>query len=285
MSLWIYQLLTGLSFGMLLFIFSAGLALIYGVMRILNLAHGAFYAIAAWVAIQVAGYSGSLLLAAVCGIVAVVVIGVLIERCLLRRIPGDELPQALMTFGLMLILGDLALWIWGGTPQTLARPDWLAGPVRIVGVVFPAYRLFVIAIGLLIGALLWHVQARTRMGAMIRAIADDVETARTMGINVTVFSSGAFAMGTALAALGGIVGGPIVGVHIGTELEVLLLSFVVVIIGGLGSLPGAFAGAMIVGLLDTLGKALVPDFALFTLFVPMALILAIRPTGLFGREQ
>lgn len=285
MSFWIYQLLVGLSFGMLLFISSAGLALIYGVMRILNLAHGAFYAIAAWLAIQVAGYSGSLWLAAVCGIAATVFIGILIERYLLRRIAGDELPQALMTFGLMLILGDFALWAWGGTPQTLARPDWLTGPVRVAGVAFPAYRLFVIAVGVLVGALLWYLQARTRVGAMVRAVADDVETARSLGINVTVFSSGAFAMGTALAALGGIVGGPIVGVHIGTELEVLLLSFVVVIIGGLGSLPGAFAGAMIVGLLDTLGKALVPDFALFTLFVPMALILAIRPTGLFGREQ
>ena len=284
MSLWIYQLLTGLSFGMLLFIFSAGLALIYGVMRILNLAHGAFYAIAAWVAIQVAGYSGSLLLAAVCGIVAVVVIGVLIERCLLRRIPGDELPQALMTFGLMLILGDLALWTWGGTPQTLARSDWLMGPVRVVEVIFPAYRLFVIAVGVLVGALLWYVQARTRIGVMVRAVADDMETARGMGINVSLLSSGAFATGAALAVLGGIVGGPIVGVHVGTELEVLLLSFVVVIIGGLGSLSGAFAGAIIVGLLDTIGKTLVPDFALFTLFVPMVLILAIRPTGLFGRE-
>lgn len=284
MSFWIYQLLAGLSFGMLLFIFSAGLALIHGVMRILNLAHGAFYALAAWVAIQVAGYSGSVLLAALCGIVMAVFIGVLIERYLLRRIPPDELPQALMTFGLMLILSDLALWIWGGTPQTLARPDWLSGPVRFAGVIFPAYRLFVIAVGALVGALLWYVQARTRMGAMVRAIADDVETARGMGINVSLLSSGAFATGTALAALGGIVGGPIVGVHVGTELEVLLLSFVVVIIGGLGSLPGAFVGAIIVGLVDTLGKALVPDFALFTLFAPMALILAIRPTGLFGRE-
>jgi branched-chain amino acid transport system permease protein len=284
MSFWIYQLLVGLSFGMLLFISSAGLALIYGVMRILNLAHGAFYAIAAWLAIQVAGYSGSLWLAAVCGIAATVFIGILIERYLLRRIAGDELPQALMTFGLMLILGDFALWAWGGTPQTLARPDWLTGPVRVAGVAFPAYRLFVIAVGVLVGALLWYLQARTRVGAMVRAVADDVETARSLGINVSLLSSGAFATGTALAALGGIVGGPIVGVHVGTELEVLLLSFVVVIIGGLGSLPGAFVGAIIVGLVDTLGKALVPDFALFTLFAPMALILAVRPTGLFGRE-
>lgn len=284
MSFWIYQLLVGLSFGMLLFISSAGLALIYGVMRILNLAHGAFYAIAAWLAIQVAGYSGSLWLAAVCGIAATVFIGILIERYLLRRIAGDELPQALMTFGLMLILGDFALWAWGGTPQTLARPDWLTGPVRVAGVAFPAYRLFVIAVGVLVGALLWYLQARTRVGAMVRAVADDVETARSLGINVSLLSSGAFTTGTALAALGGIVGGPIVGVHVGTELEVLLLSFVVVIIGGLGSLPGAFVGAIIVGLVDTLGKALVPDFALFTLFAPMALILAVRPTGLFGRE-
>jgi branched-chain amino acid transport system permease protein len=284
MSFWLYQLLTGLSFGMLLFISSAGLAMIFGVMRILNLAHGAFYAVGAWMAIAVAGWTGSLLLAAMGGIATAMVIGFAVERYLLRRTPADELPQALLTFGIMLMLGDLALWIWGGTPRTLARPEWLMGPVRIAGMVFPSYRLFVIALGVTIAGLLWYLQARTRIGAMMRAATDDAETARSVGINVSLLSSGVFAIGAGLAGLGGIVGGPIVGVHVGTELDVLLLSFVVVVIGGLGSLAGSFVGAIVVGLLDSLGKALLPDFALFTVFAPMALILALRPRGLFGRE-
>ena len=285
MSFWLYQLLAGLSFAMLLFISSAGLALIFGVMRVLNLAHGAFYAVGAWVAIALAGWTGSLLLAAMGGIATAMAIGFAIERILLSRTPAEELPQALLTFGIMLMLGDLALWIWGGTPRTLARPEWLSGPVRVADIVFPSYRLFVIALGVTIAGLLWYLQARTRIGAMIRAAADDAETARGVGINVPRLSSGVFTVGAGLAALGGIGGGPIIGGHGGTELGVLLLAFVVVIIGGLGSLAGSFVGAIVVGLVDTLGKALLPDLALFTLFAPMALILALRPTGLFGRQQ
>lgn len=285
MSFWIYQLVSGLSFGMLLFLLSAGLALIFGVTQILNLAHGAFYALGVWIAYSVVSRTGSFLLATVAGVAAVALISVVIERFLLRRLPRDELPQALMTFGLMLMLGDAALWIWGGTPQTLPRPEWLAGSANISGFVFPSYRLFVIAVGIVVGAALWYVQVKTRVGALIRATIDDAEVAQTTGINVSVLSTATFAVGAILAAFGGIIGGPILGVHVGTELDVLLLSFVVVIIGGLGSLQGAFIGAIIVGLLDSIGKAVIPDFAMFTLFVPMALILAIRPNGLMGRSS
>ena len=265
MSFWLYQLLAGLSFAMLLFISSAGLALKAFCYQIRK---------------NIGAY-----VAAMGGIATAMAIGFAIERILLSRTPAEELPQALLTFGIMLMLGDLALWIWGGTPRTLARPEWLSGPVRVAGIVFPSYRLFVIALGVTIAGLLWYLQARTRIGTMIRAAADDAETARGVGINVPRLSSGVFTVGAGLAALGGIVGGPIIGVHVGTELDVLLLSFVVVIIGGLGSLAGSFVGAIVVGLVDTLGKALLPDFALFTLFAPMALILALRPTGLFGRQQ
>ncbi|OXR48224.1 branched-chain amino acid ABC transporter permease [Pusillimonas sp. T2] len=282
MDFWLYQLLNGLSFGMLLFLLSAGLALIFGVMRILNLAHGVFYAFGVWVAIAVYGHTNSFWLALLAGIGVVTLIGIFIERVLLRRIPHDELPQALMTFGLMLIIGDLALWIWGGTPQTLPRPEWLAGPIQVADYYFPAYRVFMIVVGIVIGALLWYVQSNTRVGALIRAAIDDAEIAQSTGINVSLLSTATFAIGAALAAFGGIVGGPILGVHVGLELEVLLLAFVVVIIGGLGSLKGAFVGAIIVGMLDSLGKTLIPEFALFTLFVPMALILIFRPNGLMG---
>jgi branched-chain amino acid transport system permease protein len=197
-------------------------------------------------------------------------------------VPREELPQALLTFGFLLIVGDVALWVWGGTPQTLPRPDMFAQSVRLGALVFPSYRLFVIVVGAVAGVALWLLQEHTRLGAMLRAAIDDPEIARTTGINVSRLATGVFAFGAGLAALGGIIGGPLLGVYPGADFEILLLAFVVVIIGGLGSLKGAFFGGLLVGLLDNFGKALFPEFALFTIFAPMALILAVRPTGLFG---
>jgi branched-chain amino acid transport system permease protein len=188
----------------------------------------------------------------------------------------------LLTFGFLLIVGDVALWVWGGTPQTLPRPEAFSKSVRLGELVFPSYRLFVIAVGAVVGVALWLLQEHTRLGAMIRAAIDDPEIARTTGINVSGLATGVFAFGAGLAALGGIIGGPLLGVYPGADFEILLLAFVVVIIGGLGSLKGAFFGGLLVGLLDNFGKALFPEFALFTIFAPMALILAVRPTGLFG---
>ena len=282
MTFWTIQTLNGLSFGMLLFLLAAGLSLIFGLMRILNLAHGSYYVLGAYVALSVVQATGSLLLAALAGIVAVVILGIVMERVLLRRLPTEELPQALMTFGLLLIIGDVALAIWGGTPQTLPRPDALSKSLRIGPLVFPSYRLFVIGVGAVVGVLLWAFQERTKVGAMIRAAIDDAEIARATGINVSVLSTAIFALGAGLAALGGIIGGPLLGVYPGADFEILLLAFVVVIVGGLGSLKGALFGGLLVGLLDNFGKALFPELAMFTIFAPMAIILAVRPTGLFG---
>ncbi len=282
MNFYLIQVFNGVSFGMLLFLLAAGLSLIYGVMRILNLAHGSYYILGAYVALSVVQATDSLLLAAAAGIVVVTLFGVAMERLFLRRVPREELPQALLTFGFLLIAGDLALWIWGGTPQTLPKPDALGTSLHVGTLFFPAYRVFVIAVGALIGLSLWFLQERTKLGAMIRAAIDDAEIARTTGINVSLLSTLVFALGAALAALGGIIGGPLLGVYPGADFEILLLAFVVVIIGGLGSLKGALLGALLVGLLDNFGKALFPEFALFTIFAPMAIILAVRPTGLFG---
>jgi branched-chain amino acid transport system permease protein len=282
MIFWAIQVLNGVSFGMLLFLLAAGLSLIFGLMRILNLAHGSYYALGAYVALSVVHATGSLLLAAAVGVAAVTALGVVMERVFLRRLPRDELPQALLTFGFLLILGDASLWIWGGTPQTLPRPEAFAGSLRLGPLIFPSYRLFVIAMGAAAGLGLWALQERTTLGAMIRAAIDDAEMARAVGVNVSLLSTGVFALGAALAALGGIVGGPLLGVYPGADFEILLLAFVVVIVGGLGSLKGAFLGALLVGLLDNFGKVLLPELALFTIFAPMALILAVRPTGLFG---
>ena len=282
MTFWAIQTLNGVSFGMLLFLLAAGLSLIFGLMKILNLAHGSYYALGTYVALSVVGWTGSFLLAAVAGTATVVVLGILMERVFLRRLPREELPQALLTFGFLLIVGDVSLWIWGGTPQTLPKPEVFARSVRLGPLIFPSYRLFVIAVGVVVGLALWFLQERTRLGAMLRAAIDDADIARATGINVSLLSTGLFAFGAALAALGGIIGGPLLGVYPGADFEILLLAFVVVIIGGLGSLKGAFFGGLLVGLLDNFGKALFPQAAMFTIFAPMAIILAVRPSGLFG---
>jgi branched-chain amino acid transport system permease protein len=281
-SFWALQLLNGLSFGMLLFLLAAGLSLIHGLMRILNLAHGSYYVLGAYVALSVVHVTENLAVATLAGVTVVTALGIAMERVFLRRVPHDELPQALLTFGFLLIFGDIALWTWGGTPQSLPKPEMLAASVRLGPVMFPSYRLFVLVVGAAVGITLWLLQERTKLGAMVRAAIDDAEIARATGINVSRLNTGVFAVGAALAALGGIMAGPVLGVYPGADFEVLLLAFVVVIIGGLGSLKGAFVGGLLVGCLDNFGKALFPEFALFTIFAPMALILAVRPTGLFG---
>jgi branched-chain amino acid transport system permease protein len=283
LSFWLFQLLNGLSFGMLLFLLAAGLSLIFGLMRILNLAHGSYYLLGAYVALSVVEATGSLAVATLAGVAAVVSLGVVMERVFLRRLPRhEELPQALLTFGFLLIVGDLSLWIWGGTPKSLPKPDLLAASVRLGPIVFPSYRLFLIAVGAVVGLALWFLQERTKLGAMVRAAIDDAEIAQATGINVSLLSTSVFAVGAALAALGGIMAGPVLGMYPGADFEVLLLAFVVVIVGGLGSLKGAFVGGVLVGCLDNFGKALFPELAYFTIFAPMAVILAVRPAGLFG---
>ena len=281
-TFWTIQILNGISLGMLLFLLAAGLSLIYGLMRILNLAHGSYYLLGTYVALSVVRATGSLLLAGLVATVVVALLGIVMERVFLRRVPREELPQALLTFGWLLIVADVSLWIWGGTPETLPRPELFERSVRIGTLVFPSYRLFVIAVGVAIGVTLWALQEKTRLGAMIRAAIDDAEIARSTGIDVSRLSTAVFALGAALAALGGVIAGPLLGVYPGADFEIMLLAFVVVIIGGLGSLKGAFFGALLVGLLDNFGKALFPELALFTIFAPMALILVVRPTGLFG---
>ena len=284
MIFWITQLLNGISFGMLLFLLAAGLSLIYGLMRILNLAHGSYYLLGGYVGLTVVSVTGSFVLAALVGSVTVAFLGIVMERFFLRRFPKQELPQVLLTFGFLFIFADVALWIWGGNPQTLPKPGIFSSSIWLGSIVFPSYRLFVIATGLVIGIGLWWFQERTRVGAMIRAAVDDEEMARGVGINVSLLSTAVFGLGAFLAALGGILGGPFVGIYPGADFEVLILAFVVTIVGGLGSLKGAFIGGLLIGLLDNFGKALFPQLALFTLFAPMAIILAIRPTGLFGRR-
>ena len=280
---WITQAFNGISYGALLFLLASGLSLIFGVMRIVNLAHGSYFMLGGYVGLSVVWRTGSFLAALVAGAVAIALIGIGMERLFLRRLPGQTLGQVLMTVGFALMFQDVALLVWGGDPYTIPVPAALQGIVTAGTLRFPAYRIFIILVAVLIGAGLWVVLDRTRVGAMIRAAVDDREMAQGVGIHVPVVSLGVFALGAALAALGGVIGGGFLGVYPGADFEVLPYAFVVVIVGGLGSLPGAMVGSLLVGLLDNFGKALFPELSYFTLFAPMALILALRPTGLFGR--
>jgi len=280
---WIIQTFNGLSYGALLFLLASGLSLIFGVMRIVNLAHGSYFMLGGYVGLSVVWRTGSFTAALVAGAVAIGLIGIGMERLFLRRLSGQTLGQVLMTIGFALMFQDLALLIWGGDPYTIPLPAALQGIVTAGALRFPTYRIFIIVVATLVGAALWIVLDRTRVGAMIRAAVDDREMAQGVGIHVPVVSLGVFALGAALAALGGVIGGGFLGVYPGADFEVLPYAFVVVIVGGLGSLPGAMVGSLLVGLLDNFGKALFPELSYFTLFAPMALILALRPTGLFGR--
>jgi branched-chain amino acid transport system permease protein len=280
---WISQAFNGLSYGALLFLLASGLSLIFGVMRIVNLAHGSYFMLGGYVGLSIVWRTGSYVLALVGGALALALIGIGMQRVFLSRLPGQTLGQVLMTIGFALIFQDLALLIWGGDPYSIPVPPPLQGVIAVGALRFPRYRIFIVVVAVVVGALLWLALDRTRAGAMIRAAVDDAEMAAGVGINVPRVSLAVFALGAALAALGGVIGGGFLGVYPGADFEVLPYAFVVVIVGGLGSLPGAMVGSLLVGLLDNFGKALFPELSYFTLFAPMALILALRPTGLFGR--
>jgi branched-chain amino acid transport system permease protein len=280
---WVTQTFNGLSYGALLFLLASGLSLIFGVMRVVNLAHGSYFMLGGYIGLSVAWRTGSYVLALIAGALVMAIVGMAMERLFLRKLPGQTLGQVLMTIGFALIFQDLALLIWGGDPYSIRPPAALTGVVTAGPGRFPIYRIFIVVVAIVVGAALWLALDRTRVGAMIRAAVDDPEMAQGVGIRVPRVSLGVFALGAGLAAFGGVVGAGFLGVYPGLDFEILPYAFVVVIVGGLGSLPGAMVGSLLVGLLDNFGKALFPELSYFTLFAPMALILALKPTGLFGR--
>jgi branched-chain amino acid transport system permease protein len=278
------QTLNGLSFGALLFLLASGLSLIYGVMRIVNIAHGSYYMLGAYIGLSVILRTHSFALGAFAGAIVIGVVGLGMERIFLRKFPLQALPQMMITLGFALVFRDLALLIWGGDPYTLPSPVFLRGSTQISSVIFPIYRLFVIGVATVVALSLWLFNDKTLVGAKLRAAVDDHEMAGGVGLNVPIISGCMFGLGAFLAAFGGVMGGPIFGVYPGLDFELLSLGFVVVLVGGRGSLKGSAVGSILVGLVDNFGKALVPELSYFTLFAPMAIIVAIKPTGLFGRD-
>lgn len=278
------QSLNGLSFGAVLFFLASGFTLIFGLMRITNLAHGGFYLVGAYIGITTVGITGNWVLALFVAAAAIMFLGLFTERILLRPIRGLTKPEVLLTIGLTFVLGDLSLAIWGGDPMPVPVPSVLGGPLRIGDFAYPRYRLFVLACAVVVGALLFFVDRKTRIGAMVRAGVDDRETVAALGINIKAVFTGVFMFGAFLAGFAGVIGGGFLTVLPGQDFEILLFALVVVIIGGLGSLPGAVLGAVLVGLIDSFAKAMVPELAFFTLFAPMAIVLVVRPQGLLGRK-
>ncbi|MGE5047819.1 MAG: branched-chain amino acid ABC transporter permease [Deltaproteobacteria bacterium] len=283
MEFWVTQAFNGISYGAMLFLLASGLSLIFGVMRIVNLAHGSYFLLGGYIALTTVRRTGSFVLGMLVGALALAIVGLAMEAAFLRRLQKQTLAQVLLTMGFALIFQDLALWIWGGDPNSVPVPAPLSGALTFGMIVFPLYRFFIIGVAVAVGIGLWLVLEKTRVGSMVRATVDNREMAEGVGINVPHVSMAVFGLGAFLAALGGVVGGGFIGVYPGLDFEVLPYAFVVVILGGLGSLQGVVAGSVIVGLLDNFGKALFPELSYFTLFAPMALILALKPTGLFGK--
>ena len=281
---WLLQLFNGVSYGALLFLLGSGLSLIFGVMRIVNIAHGSYFLLGSYVALTVIWTTGSWLLALPAGALAIGLLGLAMERIFLRPLGFDVLRQVLVTFGFMLLFQQATLDIWGGDNFMINPPAQLTRSIAVGSLHLPLYRIFMIALAAAIGLALWFALERTRVGAMVRATVDDAEMARGIGIDTARVSMLVFALGALLAGLGGVIGGAFLGVYPGVDLQILPIAFAVVIIGGMGSLAGAAIGAVLVGLADNFGKALFPEISYFTLYAPMVLLLAVKPTGLFGRE-
>ena len=302
LPLLIEQLLNGIQFGVMLFLMSAGLTLIFGVMGLINLAHGSLYMVGAFAAAAVAAATGSFLLALVAALAAAALAGVVIEATVMRRLYArDHLDQVLATFALILIFSEGTRLAFGSFPLQLDIPAWLAGPVDLpFGITYPLYRLALIGVGLVIAVALFGLIGLTRLGIRIRAGEADREMIAALGVDIGRLYTIVFALGAALAGLAGALVGAIQSVQVGMGEPVLILAFVVIVIGGIGSIGGALVGALLVGLTDTLGRVALPwmlgavmgpsaanavgaSLASMAIYILMAIVLIVRPTGLFGR--
>ena len=284
MQFWIIQTLNSLALGGLLFLLAAGFSLIFGLMRIANLTHGSLFMIGAYLGVTVLRYVPNLWVAALVAGVAVALFGGLLERLILRPLAGNALGQVLVTLGVSFIVADFCLIVWGGDPIPLSAPAFLQRPLVIGNIAFPAYRLVVLAIAIVTAIGLHALMEWTRIGAMIRAGVDDMPMARAVGIPVSRLFTFVFCLGAALAGAGGVIAGPIMSAYPGLDGDMLPLALIVVILGGVGSLLGAFVGSFIIAFIYTFGSALLPDLAYVILFLPMIAVIAYRPRGLFGKQ-
>jgi branched-chain amino acid transport system permease protein len=277
--------LNGVSFGIILFILGSGLSLILGVMGILNLSHGTLYMVAAYVGWSITiHWKGNFILAVLAGGVVAGLIGLFIERIFLQRLYKQLNEQVLVTFGFLHIITNLSLWVWGPAPRVPFAAPSLSFSIPVMGWSYPVARLAIILIGVALAVTLWWLQEKTRIGAVIRAGMDDKRMAMGLGINVQRVSTAVFFFGSFMAGFAGVIGSQLLGPNLELGIEVLLLSLIVVVVGGMGSVQGALLGGLIIGLIDSFGKVLFPELAMFTMYLAMIAILVIRPRGLLGRK-
>jgi branched-chain amino acid transport system permease protein len=285
MTPWILQALNGLSMGALLFLLASGFTLTFGLVRLVNLAHGGFYLLGGYLGLSMLRLTGNFWLGLLAGGLGIVVVSWATDRFLIRRTRDNVLGQVLLTVGVAYVIADVCLLTWGGNPLRIPQPEFARGPIDLPGgLVYPRYRFLLIVFGAVIALALWLLYHRTQLGAIIRAGVDDREMVNAVGVNIDRLFALVFGLAAFLAGLSGVAGGAFLTLYPGAEWEILAYALVVVIVGGLGSLGGAMAGSVIVGLVDAYGRWLLPEFSYFMIFGPMAILLLVRPTGLFGRE-
>lgn len=281
---YIILILNGLTQAAILFILGSGLTLAFGLMRIVNLSHGAFYMLGGYLGWSVVKATGNWPLALLVGGVSIALLGFLFERTMLGRVRGKDLPETLLTVALSMIIADICLIFWARTPITLNVPQYLNPPVIILGVTYPGFRYLMIGISILIAVSLWFILYRTKLGTAVRAGVDDRETVSALGVNINVIYTSVFIISALLAGIAGVVGGSYLQLSPGGDTTILTYSLVVIIVGGMGSLLGTVVSALLLGQIMSWGLAYSPEYSYFLIFIPMALVLALRPQGLFGRQ-
>jgi branched-chain amino acid transport system permease protein len=277
------QFTNGITYAGLLFMIASGFTLIFGVMRVINMSHGAFYILGAFIAYTIQKSTGNWLFAIIVGSLAVAATAYIV-RLLVSRVEG-ALPQTVLTLGFAMMIGDLCLYIWGGLPRTVGEPVFSQNPIPFAGLTYPAFRFFVLGLAIVVGAGMWYMLQRTQLGRILRAGTDNQSMTSALGININKIFTLVFILTGFITGLSGAVGGTYIAFGPGSDFSILTYALVVVIMGGMGSIAGSALGALIVGVVDSFGRAYVHEVAIFLLMGTLIIVLAFRPRGLLGREE
>jgi branched-chain amino acid transport system permease protein len=280
----ILLILNGLTQASILFVLGSGLTLAFGLMRVVNLSHGAFYMLGGYIGYSVVKATGNWPLALLAGGLSIALLGLVFERTMLSRVRGGDLPETLLTVAFSMIIADQALVYWAKSPLTLNVPSYLSPPIKLLGVTYPGFRFVMMGVSILIALSLWLLLYKTKLGAAVRAGVDDRETTNALGVNISVIYTAVFVLSAFLGGIAGVLGGSYLQLSPGGDAIILIYSLVVIILGGMGSLGGAVVSSLILGQIISFGLAYAPQYSYFLIFIPMAIVLSIRPQGLFGRK-
>ena len=281
--MWLIQILNGLFNSLLLFLVSVGLSLILGLMGVLNLAHGVFYLLGAYVGYTVGSLTGNFFIAIAAGALSSALLGFAIERLTIRHLLGEHLEQVLITFGFVYMFMSITKFFWGGYPKIMEKPAFLEGSVELMGNFVPIYRLAIIVIGIVVAFCMWWLSEKTWFGIKLRAGVEDKEMASALGININAVFVKVFVLGSFLAGLAGVLGGPVIGAYIGLDDKMLMMALVIVIVGGFGTIQGALLGSFLIGFTEVFSKLWLQEASLFIVFIAMAVVLLLKPKGLLGK--